>query len=95
MGQTSYVNASDASAKLLFTIDPNGVAPVEGGPAWMKTDQYDIDATADQLIDVLWAALTPPDLAVQALQRFRVEVAEANRRFEEAAVRLPGEPRHE
>jgi hypothetical protein len=44
----------------------------------------DIEATADQLIDVLWAALTPPDPAVNALQQFRAEVAEANRRFDEA-----------
>jgi hypothetical protein len=36
------------------------------------------------LIDVLWAALTPPDLAVNALQQFRADVAEANRRFDEA-----------
>jgi hypothetical protein len=53
--------------------------------ATLANRHIDIDATADQLIDVLWAALTPPDLAVSALQQFRVEVAEANRRFEEAA----------
>jgi len=53
--------------------------------ATLTNRQIDIDATADQLIDVLWAALTPPDLAVSALQRFRAEVAEANRRFEETA----------
>jgi hypothetical protein len=41
------------------------------------------------LIDVLWTALTPPDLAVNALQRFRAEVAEADRRFEEATRRPP------
>jgi len=52
--------------------------------ATLANRHIDIDATADQLIDVLWAALTPPDLAVSALQQFRVEVAEANRRFEEA-----------
>jgi len=44
----------------------------------------DIEATADQLIEVLWAALTPPDPAVNALQQFRAEVAEATRRFDEA-----------
>lgn len=58
--------------------------------ATLAKRRIDIDATADQLIDVLWAALTPPDLAVSALQRFRVEVAEANRRFEEAAGKQPG-----
>jgi urease accessory protein UreE len=53
--------------------------------ATLANRHIDIDATADQLIDVLWAALMPPDLAVSALQQFRAEVAEANRRFEEAA----------
>ncbi|EEA04392.1 transcriptional regulator, TetR family [Burkholderia sp. H160] len=58
--------------------------------ATLTNRQIDIDATADQLIDVLWAALTPPDLALSALQRFRVEVAEASRRFDEAnAARQP------
>jgi urease accessory protein UreE len=52
--------------------------------ATLANRHTDIEATADQLIDVLWAALTPPDLAVNALQQFRAEVAEANRRFEEA-----------
>ena len=42
---------------------------------------------------VLWTALTPPDLAVNALQRFRGEVAEANRRFEEATRSAPGATR--
>jgi hypothetical protein len=63
--------------------------------ATLTNRQIDIDATADQLIDVLWSALTPPDLAVSALQQFRMEVAEANRRFEEAATarRSPATPR--
>ena len=50
----------------------------------------DIDATAAQLIDVLWAALAPPDLALDALQRFRVEVADASRRFDEARAAANG-----
>jgi hypothetical protein len=61
--------------------------------ATLTNRQIDIDATADRLIDVLWTALTPQDLAVSALQQFRVEVAEANRRFEEAARRSPATPR--
>ena len=36
MIQIAYV--PDANSKLIFAIDPNGVAPVEGGPAWMKSD---------------------------------------------------------
>jgi AcrR family transcriptional regulator len=54
--------------------------------ATLTNRQIDIEATADQLIDVLWVALTPPDLALGALQRFRVEVAEASRRFDEASA---------
>jgi hypothetical protein len=61
--------------------------------ATLTKRRIDIDATADQLIDVLWTALTPPDLAVNALQRFRGEVAEANRRFEEATHSAPGATR--
>lgn len=52
--------------------------------ATLTKRSIDIDATADQLIDVLWNALAPPNLALNALQRFRTEVAEANRRFEQA-----------
>jgi AcrR family transcriptional regulator len=55
--------------------------------ATLTNRQIDIDATANQLIDVLWNALTPPDIDVNALQRFRADVAEANRRFEESARR--------
>lgn len=58
--------------------------------ATLANRHIDIDATADQLIDVLWAALMPPDLAVSALQQFRVEVVEASRRFDEAVKGAPG-----
>ncbi|MGH8778438.1 TetR/AcrR family transcriptional regulator [Paraburkholderia sp.] len=44
----------------------------------------DIDATADQLIDVLWSALQPPDAPHAALRQFRHEVGEAMSRLEEA-----------
>ncbi|HZZ12449.1 MAG TPA: TetR/AcrR family transcriptional regulator [Paraburkholderia sp.] len=57
--------------------------------ATLANRQIDIDATANQLIDVLWAALAPPDASLSALQRFRTEVAEATRRFEAS---LPAEP---
>ncbi|HEY2024578.1 TetR/AcrR family transcriptional regulator [Paraburkholderia sp.] len=58
--------------------------------ATLAKRQIDIDATADQLVDVLWVALTPPQLDVSALQRFRAEVADANRRFEQAASAAAG-----
>jgi AcrR family transcriptional regulator len=43
-----------------------------------------IEATAEQLIEVLWAALQPPDAALAALVQFRHDVAEASRRLEQA-----------
>jgi AcrR family transcriptional regulator len=44
--------------------------------------QAQIDATAEELIDVLWTALQPPAANVGALVRFRLDVEEASRRFE-------------
>lgn len=44
----------------------------------------DIEATAEQLIEVLWAALQPPHAPLAALVQFRHEVAEATRRLEQA-----------
>jgi hypothetical protein len=41
MIQAAYGLSSDS--KLVFAFDPNGLAPVEGGPPWMKSDQYDIE----------------------------------------------------
>lgn len=50
----------------------------------------DIEATAEQLIEVLWAALQPPDAALAALVQFRHDVAEANRRLEQAEAARKG-----
>ena len=50
----------------------------------------DIEATAEQLIEVLWAALQPPDAALAALVQFRHDVAEANRRLQQAEVARKG-----
>jgi AcrR family transcriptional regulator len=44
----------------------------------------DIEATAEQLVEVLWSALQPPDAALAALVQFRHDVAQANRRLEQA-----------
>ncbi|RDK00309.1 TetR/AcrR family transcriptional regulator [Paraburkholderia lacunae] len=63
--------------------------------ATLANRHIDIDATADQLIDVLWAALIPPDVAANALQRFKAEVDEATRRFEESSRKAPGGARGE
>ncbi len=42
----------------------------------------DTERTADQLIEVLWAALQPPAPAADALAAFRLEVREATARME-------------
>jgi hypothetical protein len=52
--------------------------------ATLANRRTDIEATADRLIEVLWAALQPPDAALVALVQFRHEVGEASRRLEEA-----------
>lgn len=54
--------------------------------ATLANRRTDIEATADSLIDVLWAALQPPNAPLVALEQFRHEVAEAGRRLEEAAA---------
>ena len=52
--------------------------------ATLANRRTDIEATADSLIEVLWAALQPPDAALAALVQFRHEVGEASRRLEKA-----------
>ncbi|WP_260858361.1 TetR/AcrR family transcriptional regulator [Paraburkholderia sp. BCC1885] len=58
--------------------------------ATLANRRMDIDATADNLIDVLWAALQPPDAALAALIQFRHEVGEASRRLEAAEAAHKG-----
>ncbi|MDR5762080.1 helix-turn-helix domain-containing protein [Caballeronia sp. LZ035] len=50
-----------------------------------RLSQAQIETTANELVEVLWAALQPPHTQVAALVRFRQEVEEASRRFEAAA----------
>jgi AcrR family transcriptional regulator len=45
----------------------------------------DIDATSERLVNLLWATLQPPAPERAALVRLKDEVAEAMRRFEDAA----------
>jgi AcrR family transcriptional regulator len=45
----------------------------------------DIDATAERLIDMLWAALQAPVPALDALMRLKDDVGEAMKRYEAAA----------
>lgn len=52
-----------------------------------KLSQTQIDTTADELVDVLWAALQPPDAQLAALMQFRQDVEDASRRFEESGKR--------
>ncbi|TAM05764.1 MAG: TetR/AcrR family transcriptional regulator [Paraburkholderia sp.] len=44
----------------------------------------DIEATAQRLIDVLWAALQPPNIELAALAQFSQDVGEAMHRLESA-----------
>ncbi|SAL56139.1 TetR family transcriptional regulator [Caballeronia terrestris] len=48
-----------------------------------RLSQAQIDTTANELVDVLWAALQPPDANAAALAQFRQDVEEASRRFQE------------
>lgn len=52
-----------------------------------RLSQTQIDTTANELIDVLWAALQPPDANAAALAQFRQDVEDASRRFEEETRR--------
>jgi AcrR family transcriptional regulator len=52
-----------------------------------KLSQAQIDATAEELIEVVWAALQPPGGDAGALAQFRRDVEEASRRFEGATRR--------
>lgn len=52
--------------------------------ATLANRRIDIETTAERLIDVLWAALQPPDVAVAALVQFSQEVGEAAKRLEAA-----------
>ena len=48
-----------------------------------RLSQTQIDNTANELVDVLWAALQPPEANAAALAQFRQDVEEASRRYEE------------
>ncbi len=47
-----------------------------------RLSQTQIETTANKLVDVLWAALQPPDAKLAALTQFRQDVEEASRRYE-------------
>jgi hypothetical protein len=47
-----------------------------------RLSQTQIDNTANELVDVLWAALQPPEANAAALAQFRQDVEEASRRYE-------------
>ncbi|VXB16500.1 Transcriptional regulator, TetR family [Burkholderia sp. 8Y] len=49
-----------------------------------RLSQAQIETTAEELADVLWAALQPPNAQLEALARFRQDVEDASRRFEES-----------
>lgn len=52
--------------------------------ATLGNRRTDLEATAQRLIDVLWSALQPPDIAAAALAQFGQDVGDAMRRLERA-----------
>jgi hypothetical protein len=50
--------------------------------ATLANRRTDIDATAERLVEALWAALQPPNLELAALAQFSQDVGEAMRRLE-------------
>jgi hypothetical protein len=52
-----------------------------------RLSQTQIETTANELVEVLWAALQPPNAQLAALAQFRQDVEEASRRFEASAAR--------
>ncbi|CAH2911340.1 MAG: Predicted transcriptional regulator LiuQ of leucine degradation pathway, TetR family [uncultured Paraburkholderia sp.] len=83
-GQESGQIRADMPLRLLRSMVFGPMEHVLWDATTLANRHTDIEATTDQLIEVLWAALTPQNPAVHALQQFRAEVAEANRRFEDA-----------
>ncbi|HLX02795.1 MAG TPA: TetR/AcrR family transcriptional regulator [Trinickia sp.] len=59
--------------------------------ATLANRRTDIEATADRLVDVLWAALQPPQAELAALVQLKNDVDEAKRRYE-AATRANQQP---
>ncbi|SPB12895.1 TetR family transcriptional regulator [Caballeronia novacaledonica] len=52
-----------------------------------RLSQTQIETTANELVEVLWTALQPPNAQLAALAQFRQDVEEASRRFEASAAR--------
>ncbi|MDR5747010.1 TetR/AcrR family transcriptional regulator [Caballeronia sp. LZ029] len=52
-----------------------------------RLSQTQIETTANELVEVLWTALQPPNAQLAALAQFRQDVEEASRRFETSAAR--------
>lgn len=83
-GQATGQIRADVPLRLLRSLV---FGPVEHvlWDATLANRRTDIDATGERLIDVLWAALQPPQTELAALVQLKNDVAEAARRYEEAA----------
>jgi AcrR family transcriptional regulator len=83
-GQATGQIRADVPLRLLRSLV---FGPVEHvlWDATLANRRTDIDATGERLIDVLWAALQPPQPELAALVQLKNDVAEAARRYEEAA----------
>ncbi|MDR5856801.1 TetR/AcrR family transcriptional regulator [Caballeronia sp. LZ062] len=90
-GQTLGQIRADVSLRLLRSLVFGPMEHVlwDATLAKRRLSQAQIETTADELVDVLWAALQPPNARLAALARFRQDVEDASRRFEESG-QAPG-----
>ena len=83
-GQTLGHVRSDMPLRLLRSLVFGPMEHVlwDATLAKRRLSQTQIETTANELVEVLWAALQPPNAQLAALAQFRQDVEEASRRFE-------------
>ncbi|WP_250514779.1 TetR/AcrR family transcriptional regulator [Caballeronia sp. INDeC2] len=88
-GQTLGHVRSDMPLRLLRSLVFGPMEHVlwDATLAKRRLSQTQIETTANELVEVLWTALQPPNVQLAALAQFRQDVEEASRRFETSAAR--------